>query len=191
MGRIGYRESSGCIFLLKICKLQIMGWGRTSISQAAPANLSDFPTAPNHTYFPNTAHPPSTSHPAAQNRGAKPAQIWPEVQPGQACAVCTFSKATQWVRRGWKTKASDDYVVMMRTRQITATLIKRNKSLHIGHPYHPDDNHAPQFDENPKILTTMLLRWELVQIASCHCTPLNPFYAPPMIITLSRWRWRW
>ena len=97
----------------KICNVQIVGWGSTSISQGAPANLSYFPTRPHWgvgplwappapKYFPNPAH----------------LQVLPKSRFGRKCimvklAVCAFSKkvTTHWEGRGCKSKAPDGHEV--------------------------------------------------------------------------------
>ena len=79
---------SGCLFLLIEQDLQAAncGVGQDLHQSGRAREFVRFSHRPTPKYFPNTAHPPSTSHHAAQNR-AQSAQIWPEVQPGQACCL--------------------------------------------------------------------------------------------------------
>ena len=68
-----------CSSSFKICnRLQIVGWGRSCISQGAPANLSYFPTHTTHPrtkathpkYFLNTAHPKHCPKPISLKQAA-------------------------------------------------------------------------------------------------------------------------
>ena len=123
----------------KICNVQIVGWGSTSISQGAPANLSYFPTRPHWGWAHCGPHRPPNTSQIPPTCKCFPNQTHPDLGGSASWSSWLFAHLA---RRSPRTEKEEDAnqkpltAMKLISRRITTIIIQSPPSSSNHHNHH-------------------------------------------------------